>query len=75
MKAWATMFKEGQEPVEQQFVLQATPSRVSIPPSQNGTMAKDGDEKIAPSEPYYEAVFVFRRAARLCVIRIRLLAA
>ncbi len=31
----ATMYGDG-------FVIRATPSHVSIPPNQNGTMAKDG---------------------------------
>ncbi len=30
------------------------------------------DGKIQPSERYYEVVFVFRRAARLCVPKLRL---
>ncbi len=54
------------------FVLRATLSHVSIPPNQNGTMAKDGEmrrenvlRKIQPSERYYVVAFVFRHATRL----------
>ncbi len=51
--------------IRDQFVLGTTPNHVSM--AKNGLMRRENIlGKIQPCERYYEAAFVFRRAAWLC---------